>query len=615
MPMKVGTSVNDAFKYIKERIWNNVLGWMQKFLSSGGKGILIKSVLQAIPTYSMSCFKLPRGLCEHLNSVIRCFWWGSSKGKRKPHWVPWSEMTKPKYGGGLGFRDMELFNIALLARQAWRLLTNPFSLSARILRAVYYQNDHFLSADLGSSPSKIWRAICEGRDALKLGLVKRIGSGEQTKIWSENWLPRDSRRLPVTSINESPPVWVSQLIDQSSRSWNLEQLNANFIQMDIDIIRSIPLGLANHDDFWAWHFERHGNFSVRSAYKLLTKTKNEREAWLDEKASSSGCNDQKNWTSLWRTKVPSKIRVFLWRLSHQSLPTGNVLHRRHMSDISSCSLCHATNDSWRHSLLQCNMAASTWALVDNDLVEHLLSNNCGNAKEWLFFLLETLSHEDFVRATVTLWAIWTARRKAIHEQIFQSPLSIFGFVNSFLADLKMVADVQNDKCSLPRRSCHSHAWVPPPTGMCKVSVDAAISKSSIAGAAGAICRDENGVYLGASARVFDGINDPVTLEAFACSEGLALAQDLGVRKIQVTTDCLVILQALEQGSLASYSSVLKEICDRQHQFIESKVVHERRNSNVEAHNFARSSVALQPGRHVWLGSSPDPFFVPKRTAV
>jgi hypothetical protein len=92
-------------------------------------------------------------------------------------------------------------------------------------------------------------------------------------------------------------------------------------------------------------------------------------------------------------------------------------------------------------------------------------------------------------------------------------------------------------------------------------------------------------------------------------------QDLGVRKIQVTTDCLVILQALEQGSLASYSSVLKEICDRQHQFIESKVVHERRNSNVEAHNFARSSVALQPGRHVWLGSSPDPFFVPKRTAV
>jgi hypothetical protein len=307
MPTEIGHSVNDAFKNIKERIWNNILGWMEKFLSFGGKGILIKSVIQAIPTFSMSCFKLPRGLCEHINSAIRSFWWGSSQGKRKTHWVSWSDMTKPKFDGGLGFRDMELFNIALLARQAWRLLSNPTSLSARILKALYYPENDILTADLGPRPSKIWRAISEGRDALKLGLIKRIGSGEQTRIWSDNWLPRDSRRCPVVSINEYSPVWVSQLIDHANRSWNLEQLRLNFLPMDIEIIRSIPLGLANHEDFWAWHFEKHGNFSVRSAYRMLSKTKNEREAWLDGTASSSGCNNYKNWTSMWHTKVPSKI--------------------------------------------------------------------------------------------------------------------------------------------------------------------------------------------------------------------------------------------------------------------------------------------------------------------
>ncbi|KAM0827048.1 hypothetical protein ACQ4PT_068445 [Festuca glaucescens] len=141
---------------------------------------------------------------------------------------------------------------------------------------------------------------------------------------------------------------------------------------------------------------------------------------------------------------------------------------------------------------------------------------------------------------------WKQKGSASNMQEFSSKIlalssdlsswnaDIFGNVRQEIRQLssRMVADVQNDKCSLPRRSCHSHAWVPPPAGMCKVSVDAALSKSSIAGAAGAICRDENGVYLGASARVFDGINDPMTLEAFACSEGLALAQDLGVRKIQ-----------------------------------------------------------------------------------
>lgn len=147
---------------------------------------MIKSVAQAIPTYSMACFKLPRGLCQHINGLLRKFWWGSKKGERKTAWVSWEVMSQPKFMGGMGFRDIELFNLALLARQAWRLLQEPNSLSARILKSVYYPSCSVLEAELGKYPSQVWRSILEGRDTLKLGIIKRIGTGDDTNIWHDN---------------------------------------------------------------------------------------------------------------------------------------------------------------------------------------------------------------------------------------------------------------------------------------------------------------------------------------------------------------------------------------------------------------------------------------------
>jgi hypothetical protein len=58
-----------------------------------GKGVLIKAVTHVLPAYSMSCFKLPRGLCEHINSLVRNFWWGNREGKRKTCWVAWEEIN------------------------------------------------------------------------------------------------------------------------------------------------------------------------------------------------------------------------------------------------------------------------------------------------------------------------------------------------------------------------------------------------------------------------------------------------------------------------------------------------------------------------------------------
>jgi hypothetical protein len=119
---------------------------------------------------------------------------------------------------------------------------------------------------------------------------------------------------------------------------------------------------------------------------------------------------QKKWSMLWGIKVLSKVRVFLWRLARCSLPSKDVLLHRNMSDSSACSICGA-RDSWRHSLIECNMARCVWVLEKDEITEHICHIEDQDARGWLVAVMQSLKHEDLIRVTVTLWAIWYARRK------------------------------------------------------------------------------------------------------------------------------------------------------------------------------------------------------------
>jgi len=93
-------------------------GWKGKSLSRAGKEVLLKAVVQSIPTYAMQCFELPKSLCNELESLCCNFWWGQKDDEGKLAWIKWDKMCWPKRCGGVGFRKFHNFNMALLAKQA-----------------------------------------------------------------------------------------------------------------------------------------------------------------------------------------------------------------------------------------------------------------------------------------------------------------------------------------------------------------------------------------------------------------------------------------------------------------------------------------------------------------
>ena len=106
--------------------------------------MFVKTVAQSIPTFIMSGFYFPLDLCAKLDHMLNSFWWGNGRDLKGIRWMRWEKLCVQKKKGGMGFKKLHEFNLALLGKQGWLLVNDSESLVARIFKGKYYNDVEFL---------------------------------------------------------------------------------------------------------------------------------------------------------------------------------------------------------------------------------------------------------------------------------------------------------------------------------------------------------------------------------------------------------------------------------------------------------------------------------------
>ena len=170
-----------------------------------------------MPTYTIGCFMLPKSLCKDIEALIRKFLWGYKGEARKIHWVAWKNLCLSKCNEGLGFKDIENFNMALLGKQVWRLLHNTDSFLYKVFKSKYFPNCSILDDEVKTKGSYDWQSILKARQVVRLGARWRIGIGESVIVRNDEWLPTQHVSCIITPQRNLPNnTQVSALIDEEN---------------------------------------------------------------------------------------------------------------------------------------------------------------------------------------------------------------------------------------------------------------------------------------------------------------------------------------------------------------------------------------------------------------
>ena len=559
LPENICGSKKKVFAYVQDRLNSRVNTWEAKHLSKGGKEVQIKSVAQAVPTFTMSCYLLPQEIHKKLTGAVSRFWWSAKANNRGLHWVAWDKICEPQEKGGLGFRDSHDFNLALLAKQVWRLLIYPDSLLARVLKGRYYRNSNPLRVGKANNPSYGWRSIWTARSVLSESLLRSIGTGADTNVWEDGWIPDGVARpaLPKGPVIDHD-LRVHHLLDHETKDWNEPLIRELVAEEDVNKILSIKPSRLGRKDGYIWKHTKSGSYTVRTGYEVINE---KRKASIEREVAEPSVTTLKK--EVWKLKTSRKIKHFLWQAISGFVNAASRLCDRHCANDRSCLRCGAAEETINHILFECPPALQCWALSDipthpglfpcNALFtnfDHLLwrAENLGVSKE-------TLNVFPWL-----LWYIWKGRNEKLFNGVEISPLDTLQLALSEAKSwqvAQIIPSVEEGAVPEAQESTGSAEPSQIRTGI-RCQVDASwVHEGSRSGVGFALWEGANRNLIGL--KNCRQSASPLHAEADGLMWAMKTLWDQGYRAMHFETDCAQLLKLIQ--NVEEWPSMVHEMED------------------------------------------------------
>ena len=291
-------------------------------------------------------------------------------------------------------------NWALLAKVGWRLMSNTDSLWASVLRCKYrvgtVQDSSWVVPK--STWSSTWRSIGVGlREVVANGVGWVPGDGRTIRFWSDRWLLREplvgQALLPVAARDVGKRLEEYWTLGDG---WDMTTLSQYLPQHILQRLHAIVIkGIPCMGDRVSWQGTADGEFSVWSAYAMITQEVSERPCM------------EKFFKRVWRVVAPERVRVFLWLVTHQFIMTDMERKRRHMGENSVCQVCNGAEESIIHVLRDCPAMEGIWLRLVPLKERHAFFGM--TLLEWLFANLKSESKYGCeIWATLFSMSVWWA---------------------------------------------------------------------------------------------------------------------------------------------------------------------------------------------------------------